>query len=71
MTGSSRAARRASILKGSGGGITRFRIGAAQCATLIAPTGYVLFVKLLHVPWPPSLLGDAFPDLRELSGRLI
>jgi TctA family transporter len=32
---------------------------------------YVLFVKLLHVPWPPSLLGDAFPDLRELTGRLI
>jgi TctA family transporter len=32
---------------------------------------YVLFVKLLHVPWPPSLLGDAFPDLREMTGRLI
>jgi Tripartite tricarboxylate transporter TctB family len=32
---------------------------------------YVLFGKLLHVPWPPSLLGDTFPDLRELTGRLI
>jgi TctA family transporter len=32
---------------------------------------YVLFVKLLHVPWPPSLLGDLFPDLREWTGRLI
>jgi hypothetical protein len=32
---------------------------------------YVLFVKLLHVPWPPSFLGDAFPDLREWTGRLI
>ncbi len=32
---------------------------------------YLLFVKLLHVPWPPSLLGDAFPDLREWTGRLI
>ena len=32
---------------------------------------YFLFVKLLHVPWPPSLLGDAFPDLREWTGRLI
>jgi hypothetical protein len=32
---------------------------------------YVLFVKLLHVPWPPSLLGDVFPDLREMTGRLI
>src|SRR5262249_48391949 len=32
---------------------------------------YVLFAKLLHVPWPPSLLGDMFPDLREWAGRLI
>ncbi|MCL2429145.1 MAG: tripartite tricarboxylate transporter permease, partial [Alphaproteobacteria bacterium] len=32
---------------------------------------YVLFVKLLHVPWPPSLLGDMFPDLREWTGRLV
>jgi len=32
---------------------------------------YFLFVKLLHVPWPPSLLGDALPDLREWTGRLI
>jgi TctA family transporter len=32
---------------------------------------YLLFVKLLHVPWPPSLLGDAFPELREWTGRLI
>jgi hypothetical protein len=32
---------------------------------------YFLFAKLLHVPWPSSLLGDAFPDLREWTGRLI
>ncbi len=32
---------------------------------------YFLFEKLLHVPWPPSLLGDTFPELRELTGRLI
>jgi TctA family transporter len=32
---------------------------------------YVLFVKLLHVPWPPSLLGDALPWLRAASRRLI
>jgi len=32
---------------------------------------YVLFVKLLHVPWPPSVLGDALPWLRAASGRLI
>jgi TctA family transporter len=32
---------------------------------------YVLFAKLLHVPWPPSLLGDVFPELREWTGRLI
>jgi TctA family transporter len=32
---------------------------------------YILFDRLLHIPWPPSLLGDMFPDLRELAGRLI
>jgi TctA family transporter len=32
---------------------------------------YVLFVRFLHIPWPPSFLGDAFPNLRELTGRLI
>ena len=32
---------------------------------------YLLFVKLLHVPWPPSLLGDWLPELRDLTGRLI
>ncbi len=32
---------------------------------------YVLFIKLLHVPWPPSFLGDAFPVMREWTGRLI
>lgn len=32
---------------------------------------HLLFVELLHVPWPPSLLGDVVPGLRELTGRLI
>jgi TctA family transporter len=32
---------------------------------------YLLFVKLLHVPWPPSLLGDLFPALRDAVGQLI
>ena len=32
---------------------------------------YLLFVKLLHVPWPPSLLGDLFPALRDALGQLI
>jgi hypothetical protein len=32
---------------------------------------YILFVKLLYVPWPPSLLSDALPELREWAGRLI
>jgi hypothetical protein len=32
---------------------------------------YVLFDRFLHVPWPPSLVGDMFPDLREWFGRLI
>jgi TctA family transporter len=32
---------------------------------------YILFAEVLHVPWPPSFLGDMLPDLRELTGRLI
>lgn len=32
---------------------------------------YVLFHLTLHVPWPQSMLGDLFPDLRRLTGRLI
>jgi len=32
---------------------------------------HLLFVELLHVPWPPSLLGDLLPGVRELTGRLI
>ena len=32
---------------------------------------YLLFQKLLHVPWPPSLLGDELPWLRTMLQRLI
>jgi len=32
---------------------------------------YLLFNTLLHVPWPPSLLGDEFPQLRSRLGNLI
>ena len=32
---------------------------------------YLLFNTLLHVPWPPSLLGDTFPQLRALLAGLI
>jgi hypothetical protein len=28
---------------------------------------YVLFHKVLHIPWPPSLMGDWFPVLRTIS----
>jgi TctA family transporter len=51
-------------------GRTRWTLALAITASLWAGF-YLLFVKLLHVPWPPSLLGDAFPDLREMTGRLI
>jgi hypothetical protein len=51
-------------------GRTRWTLALAITASLWAGF-YVLFVKLLHVPWPPSFLGDAFPDLREMTGRLI
>jgi hypothetical protein len=30
----------------------------------------VLFATLPHVPWPPSVLGDMVPALREATGRL-
>jgi Tripartite tricarboxylate transporter TctB family len=50
----------------------RTRWSTALIITVALGMGfYVLFDKLLHVPWPPSLLGDTFPDLRELTGRLI
>jgi TctA family transporter len=32
---------------------------------------YLLFVKLLHVPWPPSLLGDMVPALRAFTSRML
>jgi len=48
-------------------------VGAARWSTalLIAvplwAAMYLLFNTLLHVPWPPSLLGDLFPALRAAS----
>ncbi|MHA7874319.1 tripartite tricarboxylate transporter permease [Roseivivax sp.] len=30
-----------------------------------------LFHEMLHIPWPQSLLGDLFPDIRKLTERLI
>jgi hypothetical protein len=32
---------------------------------------YLLFNTLLHVPWPPALLGDTFPQLRSMLAGLI
>lgn len=32
---------------------------------------YLLFNTLLHVPWPPSLLGNAFPQLRSMLGAYL
>lgn len=52
-------------------------VGAARWTTalLIATplwiAMYLLFNMLLHVPWPPSLLGDTFPALRALLGGMI
>jgi TctA family transporter len=51
------------------GGV-RWRTAVLIAAPLWAGM-YVLFVTLLHVPWPPSLLGDAWPALRTTLGRLI
>jgi len=30
-----------------------------------ALAGYLIFQQFLHIPWPASLLGDAFPGLRQ------
>jgi TctA family transporter len=30
---------------------------------------YLLFHEVMHIPWPRSALGDAFPALRALAGR--
>ena len=32
---------------------------------------WFLFHELLHIPWPQSLLGDLFGNLRRLSGNMI
>jgi TctA family transporter len=32
---------------------------------------WMLFQNLLHIPWPQSMLGDAFPDLRRAMGRIL
>jgi hypothetical protein len=32
---------------------------------------YLLFNTLLHVPCPPSLIGDAYPQLRAMLAGLI
>jgi hypothetical protein len=53
------------------------RFGAARWSTtlLIAIplwiAMYLLFNTLLHVTWPPSLLGDAFPQPRAMLTGLI
>jgi hypothetical protein len=48
------------------------RVGTALLIVVPILAGmYLLFVKLLHVPWPPSLLGDMVPALRAFTGRLL
>lgn len=51
-------------------GRTRWPTALAITAALWV-SFHLLFVELLHVPWPPSLLGDLVPELRELTGRLL
>jgi TctA family transporter len=51
--------------------------GAIRWSTALVVTApiwigmYLLFNSLLHVPWPPSFVGDAFPDLRAALKGLI
>jgi Tripartite tricarboxylate transporter TctA family/Tripartite tricarboxylate transporter TctB family len=51
-------------------GRTRSRTAILIAAPLLIGM-YLLFVRLLHVPWPPSLIGDAVPWLRAIPGRLM
>jgi hypothetical protein len=44
---------------------------ALKIALPLSAGMYLLFVRLLHLPWPDSLLGDALPALRAATGRLI
>jgi hypothetical protein len=51
-------------------GATRWSITFLVAIPLLIAM-YLLFNTLLHVPWPPSILGDAFPQLRALLAGLI
>ena len=52
-------------------------VGAVRWTTALLITAplwigmYFLFDSLLHVPWPPSIVGDAFPNLRAALKGLI
>jgi hypothetical protein len=35
-------------------------------ATVMCLFIYFLFDQLLAIPWPPSVLGDIFPDLKGI-----
>ena len=53
-------------------GFIRFDGGEKWRMTLIISVGttlfcYILFHQILHVPWPQSLIGDLFPDLRSTN----
>ena len=42
-------------------------LGAASTTICVVAFMYLLFDVALHMPWPDSYLGDAFPKLRSLS----
>jgi len=51
-------------------GFIRFDGRESWRMTLIISVGttlfcYILFHHILHVPWPQSIIGDLFPDLRS------
>lgn len=50
------------------------RVRPLHAVLILVPfLGSILFLfhEMLHIPWPQSLLGDAFPELRKLTRRLI
>ena len=41
---------------------------AATCSIVATIAIYIVFDRVFALPWPPSLIGDLLPNLREMTG---
>ena len=57
----------AGYMRWAWGGPWRRAITTAAATTLFC---WVVFDRGLAMPWPPALLGDAFPSLRDATALL-